>query len=130
MDYNATFYIQVYLDGYQIPLMNLESSSLINFKELSHLARGHMSISKGVRQELDGIESVLKGEKEIHSFGGDAWCLVDFKKDTSTVINFYDEFEPFELESNVIYNLLLNWYKFLCTYENGEIPGLIPNIRS
>ena len=112
MEYSVTYYIQVYKDGYQIPLMHLESNLITNFRELSHLARGHMSKSEGVMKELEGMELVLKG---------------DFKNDLSTVISGFDEFESFEIDSKVIYKLLQEWHEFLCFYENGEIPGLIPN---
>lgn len=125
MDYNTTFYIQVYRDGYQIPLMHLESSSIISFNELSHLARGHMSTSEGVKQELEGIKFVANGKKEVHSFGGDDWCIVDNRKELSTITNFFDEFEPFEIESYLILNLLEDWYIFLLKWENNEIPGII-----
>lgn len=125
VNFNATFYIQVYGDGYQIPIMHLESSSIIGLKELSHLARGHMSKSEGVRQELEGIEAVLNDEKEMHPFGGDDWCNVDFRKGKSTIINGFDEFEPFEIESDIILKLLKDWHAFLLSYENGEIPGII-----
>ncbi len=127
MEYSVTYYIQVYKDGYQIPLMHLESNLITNFRELSHLARGHMSKSEGVMKELEGMELVLKGQKEVHTFGGDDWCVIDFKNDLSTVISGFDEFESFEIDSKVIYKLLQEWHEFLCFYENGEIPGLIPN---
>lgn len=125
MNYHSTFYIKVFANGNQYPLMHLESEIKKMISELEHLARGHMSKSEGVRQELSGIEAVLKGEKELHSFGGDDWCHVDFKKDKSLIINGFDEFEPFEIESDIILNLLTDWYAFLLSYENGEIPGII-----
>lgn len=125
MEISITFYIQVYVDGYQIPLMHLESSPLKTIKELSHLARGHLSNSDGVRSELENMQSVLHGIIEVHSFGGDEWCIVDFRKEKSTIINFFDEFEPFEIESKFIFKLMEDWYAFLLKWENNEIPGLI-----
>lgn len=125
MNYDSTFYIKVLANGRQFPLMHLESQSLEHFDELSHLARGHMSNSEGVKEELDDIEEVLNGRKEVHSFGGDDWCIVDFKKDKSIISNGFDEFEPFEIDSNIIETLLRDWYSFLLTYEKGEIPGII-----
>ncbi len=128
VNYNSTFYIQVYKDGYQIPIMHLESNLVEGFKELAHLARGHMSKSKGVIEELGGIEKVLNSEKDTHSFGGDDWCIVDFGKEVSVISSGYDEFESFEIDSDIILKLLKDWNTFLMCYENGEIPGIIhPN---
>lgn len=122
MNINSSFYIKVFPDGSQYPLMDIEPKSL---EMLQHLARGHMSNSEGVCEELIGIDSVLNGNKEMHSFGGDDWCIINFKKNKSTIINGFDEFKPFEIDSHLITNLLRGWYNFLLAYENGEIPGII-----
>jgi hypothetical protein len=110
------------LNGSQYPAIFIGNKT---YEMLGNLARGHMSKSEGVKKELLGIEEVLKGNKEMHSFGGDDWCLVDFKKENSTIINSFDEFEPFEMDSHLILKLLEDWYRFLCAYENNEIPGII-----
>ena len=33
-------------------------------------------------------------------------------------------FEPFEMESQMIYKFLVDWFNFLNEYENNKIPGL------
>ena len=38
-----------------------------------------------------------------------------------------DSFEPFEMESQLIYKFLLDWFNFLKSYEDNKIPGLIAN---
>ncbi len=119
---NPNFQIIVEEDGRQYPSISIGDS---NFEMLSNLALGHMSRSKGVRKELDGLEAVLGGSKEVHSFGGDDWCIIDFRKERSTIINGFDEFEPVEIDSKIVLDLLQDWYFFLLSYENGEIPGII-----
>ena len=56
--------------------------------------------------------------------GGDDWCIVDFRKEKSTIIGGFDEFESFEMESMDIFNLIKDWCQFLRKWENGKIPGL------
>ena len=118
----SNFVIITELNGNQYPAIFIGNKA---YEMLGNLARGHMSKSEGVKKELLGIKDVLKGNKEVHSFGGDDWCIVDFKKENSTIINGFDGFEPYEIQSQAILNLLEDWYKFLLVYENGEIPGII-----
>jgi hypothetical protein len=120
---NYRFYISIDAEGKQSPFMEFGIHE--NYKHLGNLSQGHMSKSEGVRQELDGIQEVLNDKKEVHSFGGDDWCIIDFKKEKSSVINGFDEFEPFEINSNLILKLIEDWYEFLLKWENNEISGII-----
>ncbi len=125
---NYRFYILCDIKGIQEPTMKFGPEK--NHIHLEHLSFGHLSKSEGVQNELKKIRLVLDGLMEIHSFGGDEWCIVDFKKENSTISNFFDEFEPFKIESALILKLLEDWYAFLVKWENNEIPGIIhPNSR-
>jgi hypothetical protein len=119
---NYSFYIEVDTNGKQRPFMAL--GPIGNAQHLGHLAMG-LSSSFLVKNTLEGIESVLNKEKEVYDFAGDDWCIVRFKKEKSIIINGFDEFEPFEIESELILKLMGDWYEFLLKWENNEIPGII-----
>ncbi len=121
---NYSFYIACDENGKQEPFIRIGSHA--DLIHLSHLAFGHMSKSKGVKHELKEIEAVLKANKKTHSFGGDDWCIVELRKKKAIVMNGFDEFEPFEIDTKGIVNLLERWHEFLVKYENGQIPGIIP----
>lgn len=116
---NAHFYIKVESKGSQEALISIQPES---FSMLGNLSQGHLSESKGVKEELSGIQLVLKGEKDLHSFGGDDWCLIDLRKNTSIITN---GFEPIEIDTDHIVKLMEDWLQFLLDYENGNIPGII-----
>ena len=120
---NYEFAIEVLANGKQRPFMKLGINP--NFKHLGNLAMGHLSQSYGVKRDLVELEKVNNGELDKHTFAGDDWCIVIYKRETSTIANGFDEFEPFEMKSSEIHRFLSDWYNFLSKYENGEIPGII-----
>jgi len=123
-NFNYEFAIEVLANGKQRPFMKFGINP--NFQHLGNLSRGHLSSSSGVTRDLIEIKKVNNGEIDEHAFGGDDWCIVIYKKGTSTIVNGFDEFEPFEIESTMIHKFLIDWLDFLSKYEGGEIPGLIP----
>ncbi len=121
--FNYAFYIEVDVNGKQRPFITFSHGE--NYKHLGNLAFGRMSKSVRIKEILSEIGNVLTDEKEEYQFAGDDWCIVNFKKDKSTITNgVFDSFEPFEMDSNLILRLMQDWYKFLLTWENGEIPGI------
>ena len=127
-NFNYKFYISIDEDGKQNPFMTFGINP--NYKHLGNLAMGHLSQSNGVKRDLSEIERVNKGELEKHTFAGDDWCIVIYKNEISTIVNGFDEFEPFEMESSKIHKFLADWYNFLSKYENGEIPGITPSNKT
>lgn len=121
-NFNYEFAIEVLVNGKQRPFMKFGINP--NYKHLGNLAMGHLSQSYGVKRDLDEIEKVNNGEIEKHTFAGDDWCIVIYKKENSTIVNGFDSFEPFEMESSKIYKFLNDWYNFLKKYENDQIPGI------
>jgi len=121
-NFNYEFAVEVLENGKQRPFIKLGFNP--NYKHLGNLALGSLSQSYGVKLAINGITRVNQSEIEEHTFAGDDWCIVIYKKDKSTIVNGFDEFEPFEMESTKIYKFLIDWYNFLTKYENGEIPGL------
>ena len=118
MNYN--FYVKVLPDGAKFPLIEIEPESL---DMLQHLSRGHLSSSEEVKKELSKIDAVMNGETEKYSFGGDDWCILEVHQERTKIINGFDEFEPFEIDTNDIISLLKDWLLFLIKYENNEIPS-------
>jgi hypothetical protein len=121
--FNYKFYIEVDIKGNQRPFMVFGSDK--NFQHLGNLALGRMSKQERIKEILLELGKVEKNEKEVFHFSADDWCIITFKKNYSVVSNGFDEFKPFEMESHLILKLLQDWYKFLCAYENNEIPGII-----
>ena len=97
-----------------------------NYKHLANLGLG-LNQSYLVKRELDELERVNNGNIAKHTFAGDDWCIVIYEKEKSTIVNGMDSFEPFEMESQLIYKFLLDWFNFLKSYEDNKIPGLIAN---
>ena len=124
-NFNYKFYISVDEDGKQNPFMRFGLNP--NYKHLGNLSMGHLSKSYGVKRDLIEIENVNNGKISEYSFGGDDWCIVIYKKETSIIVNGFDEFEPFEMKSTTIHKFLNDWYDFLSKYENGGIPGITPS---
>ena len=73
-----------------------------------------MSKSGRIHEILNEIGEVLDGRKEKYDFAGDDWCIVNFKKERSAIINgvFDFTFEPFEMNSIEIQRFMQDWYEF------------------
>ena len=121
--FNYKFYISSDVRGNQEPSMVFSHSE--NYKHLGNLARGRMAKSERIQEILGELNDVLDGKKEKCLFAGDDWCIVDFKRDKSIIVNGFDEFEPFEMDSLLILKLMKDWYEFLLKWENNETPGII-----
>jgi hypothetical protein len=91
---------------------------------MGNLSQGHLSKSDGVKEELEKIRMVLNGKLTSYSFGGDEWCVIEVKKDSSTVMNSFDYFKPYEIQTVDLLDLLFRSSNFLELYEQDKIPGL------
>ena len=120
MEISFSFFIRVDENGNQTPMMVFFPP---RYEMLSHLAFGHLSSSSGVRKEIDNIYSVLSTSQN-YSFAGDDWCIIDVKDNSCIVSNGFDEYEPFELNTEFILKVLNEWEIFLQRYESGGIQGL------
>ncbi len=118
-----TRFIKVFEDSTQIPLLHVHPRK---YEMLSDLARGHLSQSLNVAHELEQLRKVLNNDLYDYSFGATDWCILNANKEITLITNGFDEFEPIEIKTKEIVNLLEGWYDFLLKYENGQIPGIIP----
>lgn len=118
---SKTFYIRVDEDGKQTPTMEFFPPQ---YNMLSHLGFDDFSKSKNI----DSLLNKLKEAKDNNlnfSFAGDDWCIVEINGIKSKVSNGFDEFEPYQLDTDFFIGLFEDWKVFLNKYENGEIKGLI-----
>jgi len=120
MEIDFSFFIRVDENGNKTPMMTFFPPS---YEMLSHLAFGHLGSSIGVNKEIDSIYDALSCNQN-YSFAGDDWCIVDVKGDSCIVSNGFDEYEPFELNTEFILQILNEWDAFLRRYESGGIQGL------
>lgn len=117
----VSYFLRVYQDGRQVPSMEFPVGK---YADLSHLANGHLLSAENVKKELEEIHFVLQGKKDMHSFGGDEWCILDVHSLNTMVSCGLEEFEPYEVLTSEIVNVMQGWYDFLSAYENFQIPGL------
>lgn len=118
---NKTFYICTYRDGRQYPIINVAPK---DYEMLYELGMYHLSKSEGVKVAVENLNKVKNGELNQYELSAGDWCVVDVKKDKSVITNNFDEFEPIEIPTSEIVNLMKDWLNFLTAYENGEIPGI------
>ncbi|MBV6427782.1 MAG: hypothetical protein KIPDCIKN_02304 [Haliscomenobacter sp.] len=91
---------------------------------LYELGMNQYSHSEGVKSAISNLDKVLKGESESFKLSTGDWCVVEVKKDRSIITNNFDQFEPMEIETSEIYDLMKEWFEFLIAYESGKIPGI------
>ena len=101
------FFISIDENGKQNPIMTFGVNP--NYKNLGNLAIGDLSKVYGVKRDLKEIEKVNSGEKDKHTVAGDDWCIVIYEKEISTIVNGFDESEPFEMESPMFHKFLTDW---------------------
>jgi hypothetical protein len=118
---NKTFYICTYRDGRQYPIINVAPK---DYDMLYELGMYQLSKSEGVKVAVENLNKVKNGELNQYELSAGDWCVVDVKKDKSVITNNFDEFEPIEIPTSEIVNLMKDWLDFLTAYENGEILGI------
>ena len=120
----SQFYIRVLASGEQFPEMSIQN---IEYANLSHICFGGMASSSVTKNEIDKAYLVMHGSLDRHFLAYSEFIYLDIFKDITMVSNgIGDEFfKPFNVPTFELYDLLMRWYKFLCVYENNEIPGLV-----
>ena len=120
----AEFYIKVDKDGKQVPLMNTGNGDM---GYLSNLAVGRMGSIDTVEKELMDIREVIEGVNEKHFLSYSESICLDIFQETTLVYDSLGNvfFNPFEIKTSDIYQLLIDWCNFLKFYKNGDIPGII-----
>jgi hypothetical protein len=93
---------------------------------LGHLGCGQLSEVNSVRVAVVNLYEVLNGTREHYIVSGSDWCIVTVREDTALIENGFGEFEPLTIPSGEIIRLMEGWLQFLSAYENGKIPGIIP----
>lgn len=117
-----SFYVAVYPNGRQLPTINFHSESLYN---LNGFAKEILSTNEILDNIIDNINQVINGEIENFSFGEDERNNFLVKKEKTEVYNSFDEYEPFFIDSKLIYEVLLDWKDFVQIWKNNKIPNLI-----
>ena len=118
---SKTFYIRVDEDGKQTPIIEFFPPQ---YNMLSHLGLDDFSKSKNIDILLEKLKEAKVNNLHF-SFAADDWCIVEINGIKSKISNGFDEFEPFQLETDFFINLFEDWKAFLNKYENGKIKGLI-----
>lgn len=122
-----TFFIKVFKDGRQYPIMSVAPKK---YEMLYELGLYNLSKSDGVKEVIKNLDKVRNEEIAQYELSTGDWCVVDVKRDTSTITNSFDEFEPVEIPTSEVVLLMKEWFNSLLEYENGRIPGIIhPNKR-
>jgi len=121
-----TFRIITFRDGEQYPSMHIYPKK---YEMLYELGMNQLSKSIGVKIVIENLEKIKSGELREYELSTGDWCVVNVKKDTSIITNNFDEFEPVEISTSEIVQLMEEWYEFLLDYENGEIPNIIPHTK-
>jgi len=123
-----TFFIKTFKDGRQYPIFSVSPKQ---YEMLYELGMYHLSKSKGVGTVLESLNKIESGELSQYELSAGDWCVIDMKKSISTITNNFDEFEPIQIDTLEIIQLMKEWFDFLTAYENGKIPGIIyPNRRN
>ena len=116
-----SFYVSVYEDGDRSIVMHIDPPIYGHLSGLT--VGGYYDKASPVLEELNELRKVASGEKEVYAFGTE-WCFITAKKDFSTIENTFNYYEPFTCPTEEILLLMEEWFDFLTTYENGQIPGL------
>lgn len=116
-----TCFICTYEDGRQYPVLNVAPDKFNMFYELGMY---ELSTSSGVGDAIGKIGNVIDGSLKEYQLSSGDWCVVLISCSKSIVSNNFDEFEPFDIDTDAILQLMKKWYDFLLAYESGNIPGI------
>lgn len=87
------------------------------YEMLFDVANGYLSTSSGVRDVIQNIEKVQRGELEKFSWGGSDYCIIDTYKDESNISYDFGENET-SVPTPDILKLMKDWERFLVS--NGK----------
>lgn len=82
------------------------------YQMLYDLSSGFLQTSVGVEDVIKNIGEVVSGKADLYSFGGSDYCIIDVRKDTSSVQYDFGENET-QVSTNEILELLNDWLGFL-----------------
>ncbi|MEY8779623.1 hypothetical protein AB9K32_04310 [Allomuricauda sp. XS_ASV26] len=120
MEIERSFYIRVDEKGNQYPMMEFFPPK---YSMLAHLGFEEFSKSDKIKYVLKEINKAIK-RKQKYSFASDDWCIVEVLGEKCIIRNGFEEFEPFEVDTSFMLNLLNDWMNFLIKYESKQIPGI------
>lgn len=109
--------------GRQTPFMNTGGGNLLY---LSNLAIGQMGKSTIVKREIEEIKKVTGLQKEKHFLGYSESLSLDVEREETLVYDSLGNvfFDPYQVPTIDVLDLLERWHDFLLIYESGGIPGL------
>jgi hypothetical protein len=121
-----SFYVAVYPNGKQSPQIIFNESELENLNNFLGDIYSNIHILDDV---ILNVKSVLDGKVDSYSFGESERQNIMLKKDETEVYNSFDEFEPFFVQTELIYQVLKDWKDFIIKWKENRIPNLVyPNI--
>jgi hypothetical protein len=89
----------------KIPVIEAEEP----FRIIGDLSFGHLANMENVNVELLRINKVVNGEKELYKFGGVEACLLIVGKETTDVIDVFEEKSVGNIPTEEIVKLLNDW---------------------
>lgn len=117
MEITYYFHIKVEKDGRKTPILRVEKPHAA----LSALSVGTMGKYEGADSELDQLNEVIAGKKDLHTITDPPCCIIDVQKANSLVTSGFDEFQPFIVPTSELIRLVEEWRDFLWQYETGQI---------
>lgn len=112
-------------DGDQIPVMNLAPAK---FDPISYVFCRNLAKAGFIHVFLNKIRNLVNDSDFIRIEAEDK-CELIIKKETTEVSGYFNEFEAFEIPTSELIKLVEEWYQFLIYYEEGNIPGIIPESK-
>lgn len=115
-----SYSIAVQRNGDQIPLIHIGPAK---YEVIKYVFYRKYSKSKDVYEILQIIKNLLDD-----SFRMDAEdkCELLIQREFTEVSGYFEEFEAFVIPTSELIKLVEEWYQFLKYYEEGNIPGIIP----
>lgn len=115
-----SYSIAVQRNGDQIPLIHIGPAE---YEVIKYVFYRKYSKSKDVYEILQIIKNLLDD-----SFRMDAEdkCELLIQREFTEVSGYFEEFEAFVIPTSELIKLVEEWYQFLKYYEEGNIPGIIP----
>jgi hypothetical protein len=113
------FYIMILRDGTHLPWIRIHNAGPASMLErLSILDMRKVGFVNAL------IEKINKstGKFYFHHF----ILTLEIEENETTVFEDSAQSLPFVMETSKLLEILIGWSEFLLAYENGEIPGVIP----
>lgn len=123
MWWTRSYSIAVQRNGDQIPLIHIGPGK---YDIIKYAFYPKYSKSINIYGLLQNIKNLSHDFIRIEA---EDKCELIIKKETTEVSGYFNEFEAFEIPTSELIKLVEEWYQFLIYYEEGNIPGIIPESK-